>query len=634
MSDIFVNSLALNWQVRNKYCIRRSYIFRFLRPAYFLVTMNKKAIELSLELFGAVPAGPPKPTVFKKTLPYGVVLDETAAYAMKTVLRYFKANQLNAEQLNATFHKSWKVIRDSSREELFIHQILHYFTTYGTNFTSDYVYYPAEELELPELKKLRIRVIKGLPASELIDKCLKMLSSGMALAEETIEALLNLLEELKHTFTSVDHIRNKEAAVRIIAKSGVYPSHPSEFLRFLIYQATDSTLLIKSKETIEAIKNKKLNVAKHLDAYGLERCAEVFRRFKPLWLAFKSNKSNIKRINEIGRLARRHHKPLPVDVLNTVTSIVYSPEQIKEALSSVNNFRKSRLLNSLNTRLNQADAFLYRIRNGKSYSKAKPDQKHLAYYRKVFNIVYADLVDCLKVQGKKIRYPEDIDYALPSTEKMFVGNFPAGTRITARNLVSGVYWEDAWGANDLDLSALSLEGKVGWDAAYKGQGLLYSGDMTEAPNGATELLYTNGYLGHPALAINNIFSGKEGCKFKIIVGSAPKVEANYMFDPNELILEAECNMVGRQQILGIFLPEMDGRLSFVLVNAGFGSMSVSGNTPHSDLARKALFYQFSRPISFRQLMLDAGAEIVTEGDSDNDLRPEGLQKDTFIELLR
>lgn len=596
--------------------------------------MNKRAIELGLELFGAIPAGQPKASDHQKTLEFGVVVDENAAYALKTILRYIQKNQLSAEQLNATFHKSWVIIQNSSREELYIHQILHYLSTYGSNFTSDYVYYPLEKLELPELKKLRLRVIKGLPPETLIDKCLKMLSSGIALAEETIETVLNLLDALGYQFTSVDQIKNKEAAVRVIAKSGVYPSHPSEFLRFLVFKATDSTLLIKNKESIDAIKLKKLNIAKHLDTYGLARCAEIFRRFKPLWLAFKSHKANIRRINEIGRLARRHHKPLPLDVLNSITSTVFTTEQIQEALSKATNFRKTRLLNALNTRLNHADAFLYRVRNGSSFARNKPDRKHLEYYRLAYDLVYADLINSLNLQGKKILYPEKVDYALPSTEKMFVGNFPAGTRITSDNLVSGVYWEDAWGANDLDLSALSMKGKVGWNAAYKGEGLLYSGDITEAPNGATELLYTSGSLDYPALAINNIFSGQEGCKFKIIVGSAPKVEANYMFDPNELILEAECNMVGRQQIIGIFLPDEEGKVSFVLVNAGFGSMSVSGNTPHSDLARQALFYQFSNPISFRKLLEDAGAEIVMSGEADLDLRPESLQKDTFIGLFR
>ena len=108
-----------------------------------------------------------------------------------------------------------------------------------------------------------------------------------------------------------------------------------------------------------------------------------------------------------------------------------------------------------------------------------------------------------------------------------------------------------------------------------------------------------------------------------------------MFDPNELILEAKSNMVGRQQILGIFLPEPDNQLSFVLVNAGFGSMSVSGDSIQSDNARSALFYQYANAISFRKLLEDAGAILVDNADeADINLMPEQLQKDTFIGILR
>jgi hypothetical protein len=47
------------------------------------------------------------------------------------------------------------------------------------------------------------------------------------------------------------------------------------------------------------------------------------------------------------------------------------------------------------------------------------------------------------------------------------------------------------GEVDLDLSGLNIAGKIGWNSAYNqdnGQ-LMYSGDMTSAPQGAVEYLY-------------------------------------------------------------------------------------------------------------------------------------------------
>ncbi len=613
--------------------------------------MNKQIIELSLTLFGVVPknnttVGNLKASVqslfgvepkvdLKKSLQYGIVITEAAAYAFNQILKFVEANQLGAEQLNATFHKSWKVIKESSREELWMHQILHYMTTYGTNFTSDFIYFPAEKLELPTVKKLPIRVIRAVEPTEIIERCLQLLSSGIALETETIDSILALLKALKYKFETVENIKNKEALVRVIAKSGVHPKSPTEFLRYLIYITTGATLLIKNKETIDAIKTAQIDISKDLDKFGLKRCATIFNRFKPLWLAFKTNTYNRPLINQISRLSKKYHQPMPVDILNSVTAGIFNQKEITAALDKVNNFRKIRLLNALNTRLNAADTFLYRIRNGKSFARKKVVNNRKSYYKTVFDLVYWDLISNLNLQGEKVKYPSHIDYALPATEKTFIGHFPTGTKITAKNLVSGVYWEDAWGANDLDLSALSLEGKVGWNSTYKSEGLLYSGDVTDAPNGGTELLYTNNNLPSPALSILNIYSGIVGCKFKIIVGAATDITENYMFDPNELILEAKSNMVGRQQILGIFLPEPDNQLSFVLVNAGFGSMSVSGDSIQSDNARSALFYQYANAISFRKLLEDAGAILVDNADeADINLMPEQLQKDTFIGILR
>jgi hypothetical protein len=63
------------------------------------------------------------------------------------------------------------------------------------------------------------------------------------------------------------------------------------------------------------------------------------------------------------------------------------------------------------------------------------------------------------------------------------------------------------GARDLDLSGLNIAGKIGWNAAYnQGDGqLMYSGDMTSAPNGAVEYLYANKGLSTPTLVMNNVF---------------------------------------------------------------------------------------------------------------------------------
>ena len=203
-----------------------------------------------------------------RLLRLGVAADEGARYATKEILAYFKKNKLSSEQLNATFHKSWKTIKESTRKELLIHQLLHYFTTYGTDFTSDLVYFPAEEFDLPVGDKLPIKLIRGLDLDELKSKSLQMLASGIALDEDTIDRLIELLDVLGHTFTSLDGVKNKEAAAKLAIRTGIFPKAPTEFFRVLVYLGTGSTLLIKNQESIEAIKESKPLVVDYLEQFG------------------------------------------------------------------------------------------------------------------------------------------------------------------------------------------------------------------------------------------------------------------------------------------------------------------------------------------------------------------------------
>ena len=109
----------------------------------------------------------------------------------------------------------------------------------------------------------------------------------------------------------------------------------------------------------------------------------------------------------------------------------------------------------------------------------------------------------------------------------------------------------------MDLSGLNIGGKVGWNASYKqGNGsLLYSGDITSAPNGAVEYLHAANGLNAPTLVNNNVYSGKVDCAYKIVIGKGSDIHKNYMMDPNEVFAEIKCSSVQHQTVLGMLLPE-------------------------------------------------------------------------------
>ncbi len=105
------------------------------------------------------------------------------------------------------------------------------------------------------------------------------------------------------------------------------------------------------------------------------------------------------------------------------------------------------------------NTFVYRVRNGKSWVKKGKETD-------VNQFNYEFILDFLKlkydnISGKKFYFPENIEFALPTSEKMFVGNIPTEPVFMVIDWAVGIYWEDKWGARDLDLSGLNIAGKIG-----------------------------------------------------------------------------------------------------------------------------------------------------------------------------
>lgn len=582
----------------------------------------------TLQLFNAVVSQNKE-----KNQPYissdGYIIDSGAFWAKDEIIDFFNKEKLNGNDLNKSFHKSWKTIIKSSREELVTEQINHYISTYGSNF-SETIYIPDEILEIPNIK-LQYKVIKSYTKKEMIDKCLSMLRSGIAMQEETVDKIISILvDELSYKFTGEENIKNKEAIVKIADLYNILPKETMEFFRYIIYKTTGDTLIIKDKELIDLIKDSKYNPSVQFKEFGLEKLAEIFNRFKPLFLAFKNRSPKV--INKISKLSKKYHKPLISNPLNEATSKLLT-ENEKHWLDNATPYALFKALSSCYTRMNGQDTFVYRVRNGKSWTK---ENKISDVNEKNYNFILSYMKERFNFSGKKFYFPKNIKFSLPTSEKMFVGNIPTGTKFIGKKLAVGVYWEDSWGANDLDLSGMNIGGKIGWNSDYK-QGknnLIYSGDITSAPNGAVEYLYANKGLSDPTLVCNNVFSGASDCEFKIIIGKGDSIDKNYMMNPNKLFSEVKVKSVQAQSVLGIIIPNSD-KQEFVLLNFGIGHARVSDNSELSNLSTKALYQQWSDSLSFNKIIKKLGATLVKNPeDSDYNFSIDNLEKDSFIKIFK
>ena len=336
-------------------------------------------------------------------------------------------------------------------------------------------------------------------------------------------------------------------------------------------------------------------------------------------------------INKISKLSKRHHKPLVINPLNHVTSVMLTEEDV-HWLNNATPFTLFKAMSACYTRMNGQKSFVYRIRNGKSFVKNG----------KINSVVWSNyyfLENYLKsrfdLSQKSIYVPYNVQFALPTSEKMYVGNVPTGTKFFGEAMAVGVYWKNSWGARDIDLSGLNIGGKVGWNSTYNQQdgGLMYSGDITNAPDGAMEYLYANNGLKSPTLVTSNVFSGLSNTEYKIVIGKGDDINYKYMMNPNNLFAEVKCQSVQKQTVLGMLLPE-GNQQCFVVLNFGAGEARVSGNSEISKMATSALYQQWSEGLMFNHVVELLGGKITTNNsDVDYDFSLNKLSKSSLMELF-
>lgn len=548
----------------------------------------------------------------------GLIITKGALHKKKEIIKYYKNERLNGNDLNKTFHKSWKKISESSRFGLFVHQIFHYISTYNSDF-KDEIYIPNELLEIEDLN-LKFKVIKSYSKEEFIEKCLKLLSSGIALKEETIDDILILLiNDFDYKFTGKENIKNKEAIIKLADLYNILPKNNVEFLRYVIYKTTNETLLIKNKLMVSKIKSSNFNPNKLFNDFGLEKLSEIFNRFKPLFLAYKNKCPHT--INRISKLSKINHKPLIENPINKLTTKLLTNDDLKW-LDNASIFHLFKSLQALNTRIQGQDVFTYKIRNGKSWLREKKTDKK--YLEINFEFILSYIKNKYNFKNKTFYFPEDIEYPLPTSEKMFVGNIPTGTKFEGEKLCIGVYWENSWGANDLDLSAININGKVGWNADYnQNNDLYYSGDITSAPNGALEYLYSKGK--NNSIIKLNVYKGNPNCDYKIVIGKGDEINKKYMMNPEMVFAEIKTKSIQKQNIIGFLLDN-----TFILLNSGAGELQVS-NTRKFDSQIKSFIFQYKNQLTFKWLIEQLGGEIVDkECNCDYNFSLDNLEKESFL----
>lgn len=572
-----------------------------------------------------------------------------------------------SNRLNNPFHATWDKVANADYRQLVVEQALHYLSTYGREAfgLGAAPVVPTESFQFPDNQPLPVesltimRVVDAEVANDIVEHTLTTVAAPHK------NDMVFYSTYCKNTTLLPEKVKSNELRTLLYTMKDLYPEDEDEFVRYLLYRSIGSTLVIKNKKTIKTIKNamKDGNIGRFVltgfQKANLSKLARNFLRLKPIYLAFKTP-DTASYINKIRRLADIYHKPMSDLRVANLSNLFYQGEngKVKKVIEkmSMRELIKVRNFAHMNRICQGSVIEAYNIRNGKIHLEEGKDR--------TVGFVGADVMDevlvqelhnriCRKLAGKIFFIPSYIDYDAPVSEKQFIGNIPYGTKFSFPNTVSlGIFWENYKNERtDLDLHLTTPSDSFGWNASYRDgeRTVLYSGDMTDATNGAAEAFYTNySKLDEPYILSVNNFTGMPDVPFKFIcTESRFEASTRGMWGP-----PATCPI----DISKTLFPPID--LKFKGTNSqtiGFGRRNVfyfyggelnSGIIPDRSKYREymdALYARTSTSMTLRTLLFMAGARVVSESGYEQltdeekaqvvDLTPSVLTRTTLIDLV-
>ena len=447
-----------------------------------------------------------------------------------------------------TFYKNLSDVLNKSEIELRIDQIIHYATTYGIDFKTD-MYHQNDNLDKEVVDTLeQVIFIESLSIDEFENEITEILYSNTALNSELVSEILDYVIEYDVNL-SIEKIQNKEFLRGYKYRKGII-ENIEDIVTRIVYQRSGKFMNIKSKHYFKKdvyaydIEEVIIDYIEKLSKDDMIELSKSFNRYKTVWIYIKKSANEklvTKNINKIAKLSKKHHKPLKTPNYQKISelSIDEFSDVIKGLdftyLVKVGRFLKYRI-EAYKKDFNYLP-LVVRVRNGKKYvTEAKlPERKDLEKK-------YVMILSLLKLKVKKFFIDEkisiegNVNIALPLSEKQFIGNFPIGSKISFKN--ENVFFGISWKGKgvDYDLSALSENEKIGWNGEYKNDDLFFSGDITSAPKGATELIFTK-RLKNSYEIKTNLFGDSNNAKgFKFFIGNKELTKKiNFNKDIEEIV---------------------------------------------------------------------------------------------------
>lgn len=595
-------------------------------------------------------------------------LFKSGIYLVDEAANYLTANDSNTlvscygnqyiDQINrSTLHRSIKAVDIMDLDELRLHQALHYLSVFshqedGSCFGNipvdkESTYLPNEYLGLDnDQDPIKFTIIYPITVDELVEK-IKDLVSGIALKQETIELLTEIIPSYTNRF-SIDDFKNKEIKAYLIDAGYYTPSNVIDLIRYIYYKKTGSTLLISSKYNKQDFNvnsyryNSSELLASFAENYGVETIARTFNRYRDFWIMLKKDsKANAKIINKASKLAKTLNVPckqLPLD--NIASPFVLDKDVIKE-LKKVTVFKKISLYNYLLNELTPSEYKLYNIRNGKIFVKESKETKYPSVIARrlvlIANSIREDLKD--RVEGKKFLLSKYVQYAVPTSEKNFIGNIPMCSKISATdNFSFGIHWFNLPNNRvDLDLHAESKNIHIGWNCDLRNSAAIHTGDVTNAPlpNGGAEAVYfKDQFVDDTAVITINNYTSADNITTNLFFNwfNDDKVlNKDSILDINSDTLYIKDFVIeDDEMMLGFVRSDETGKKDFIFYSSRLGDRIISKYDTVMDNIASAINSTIDNRLMLEDLIGMCGG-LITDNpeEADYNLRETNLVKDSF-----
>jgi hypothetical protein len=479
------------------------------------------------------------------TLRLGIFVPEKLCF--KSI---YDALRMQSIDYNATFYQKWDDICRRSRFELFLDQLRHYASTYGTNF-QDRAWLPEKTGIKEDFPIKDLKVLEEISLEEVKEKAINMAYSNFATSKEILDFLMFFKD-----YFEIEKIQNRELKYMCIPDDYTYKSG-QECLMTLLYKAFGISMLVKNKETFGKMTFPDIDVSNFLKA-NKKILSSVFYRNKDVFMQLKQFDSTT--VNQIRKLAKHNHIPMEKSIWLKLPELSF--EERQELFANASIFKLVQMYNVLNN-----PTGYYIIRNGKAFYKE-------SVKRDIKSNLLVELLKSIASKVKEVKsvaLPENVELAMPSSEKNFIGDLPIGSYIEApeEDILVGIHWRNEDGARDLDLHVRDKEGNsIGWNSNFQFEDtIIFSGDMTDADPEAAEVMYFK----QPIDCIVSCSEYNGGTKYSydmfVAKEKVTSLSRNYMVDPRSVIFQTRLTCEKRDVTLGYF---KDGKFVFHSCSVGNG----------------------------------------------------------------